>query len=270
MSTSSSCVSESIPASVDSFVKDEFEISLLTKNVMPKPLYSPIPSSLSQSSTHPTPVVQSCDNCKTSNTPLWRKNKETGEVLCNACGLFFKLHGTVRPLSLKTVVIRKRNRISKKIQSSLHIKPPVDPIASPSLPIMYSMNPNSHHAHAFSHSAARIMTLPAHSADIHRPPLKRLREQEPEDLYPSDSTATFWNMDSGSSSQDFGHHLKTNSSSSTDTSLTPRNEDSGALLSDVFMMSRVMASEDPLGLGSEALVDSLYGIEETYDKFSFW
>ena len=30
--------------------------------------------------------------------------------MCNACGLFLKLHGEVRPLSLKTDVIKKRNR----------------------------------------------------------------------------------------------------------------------------------------------------------------
>ncbi|KAI7884260.1 hypothetical protein K492DRAFT_174177 [Lichtheimia hyalospora FSU 10163] len=50
-----------------------------------------------------------CTNCDTTNTPLWRRNAE-GEPLCNACGLFFKLHGIVRPLSLKTDVIKKRNR----------------------------------------------------------------------------------------------------------------------------------------------------------------
>jgi GATA-binding protein len=40
---------------------------------------------------------------------LWRRNPE-GHPLCNACGLFLKLHGVVRPLSLKTDVIKKRNR----------------------------------------------------------------------------------------------------------------------------------------------------------------
>lgn len=30
--------------------------------------------------------------------------------MCNACGLFLKLHGVVRPLSLKTDVIKKRQR----------------------------------------------------------------------------------------------------------------------------------------------------------------
>lgn len=48
-----------------------------------------------------------CTNCQTTNTPLWRRDPE-GQPLCNACGLFYKLHGVVRPLSLKTDVIKKR------------------------------------------------------------------------------------------------------------------------------------------------------------------
>ena len=62
-----------------------------------------------------------CSNCHTTNTPLWRRDPE-GQPLCNACGLFYvrltsllediadsqKLHGVVRPLSLKTDVIKKR------------------------------------------------------------------------------------------------------------------------------------------------------------------
>lgn len=50
-----------------------------------------------------------CTNCCTQTTPLWRRNPE-GQPLCNACGLFLKLHGVVRPLSLKTDIIKKRNR----------------------------------------------------------------------------------------------------------------------------------------------------------------
>ncbi|WBW74492.1 DNA-binding transcription factor Gaf1 [Schizosaccharomyces osmophilus] len=50
-----------------------------------------------------------CTNCHTHTTPLWRRSPD-GQPLCNACGLFMKINGVVRPLSLKTDVIKKRNR----------------------------------------------------------------------------------------------------------------------------------------------------------------
>ena len=33
----------------------------------------------------------SCANCKTATTTLWRRN-QAGEPVCNACGLYYKLH----------------------------------------------------------------------------------------------------------------------------------------------------------------------------------
>ncbi|KAI9140671.1 hypothetical protein BKA69DRAFT_1175653 [Paraphysoderma sedebokerense] len=53
-----------------------------------------------------------CSNCNTTTTPLWRRNAE-GQPLCNACGLFYKLHGVVRPVEMRTDVIKKRNRNSR-------------------------------------------------------------------------------------------------------------------------------------------------------------
>ena len=39
-----------------------------------------------------------CGNCHTTYTPLWRKDCNTGEVLCNACGIYLKTHGKPRAL----------------------------------------------------------------------------------------------------------------------------------------------------------------------------
>ncbi|XP_076338740.1 GATA-binding factor 2-like isoform X6 [Tachypleus tridentatus] len=51
----------------------------------------------------------SCSNCKTSTTTLWRRNPN-GEPVCNACGLYFKLHNVNRPLTMKKEGIQTRNR----------------------------------------------------------------------------------------------------------------------------------------------------------------
>jgi len=35
-----------------------------------------------------------CVNCAGTTSTLWRRNND-GETVCNACGLYFKLHGVL-------------------------------------------------------------------------------------------------------------------------------------------------------------------------------
>ncbi|OUM60601.1 hypothetical protein PIROE2DRAFT_28270, partial [Piromyces sp. E2] len=37
-----------------------------------------------------------CANCKVTKTPLWRRSAND-EILCNACGLYQKIHNAPRP-----------------------------------------------------------------------------------------------------------------------------------------------------------------------------
>ncbi|KAI5693801.1 hypothetical protein M8J75_005967 [Diaphorina citri] len=60
----------------------------------------------------------SCANCSTTCTTLWRRNNN-GEPVCNACGLYFKLHNVNRPLSMKKESIQNRKRKPKNPGSSM-------------------------------------------------------------------------------------------------------------------------------------------------------
>ncbi|KAF7546979.1 hypothetical protein G7Z17_g8044 [Cylindrodendrum hubeiense] len=90
-------------------------VSAATASPQTRPLNGPLPTMYTGASPAATSGgsggnLPTCQNCATSTTPLWRRD-EFGSVLCNACGLFLKLHGRPRPISLKTDVIKSRNRV---------------------------------------------------------------------------------------------------------------------------------------------------------------
>ncbi|XP_018589569.1 GATA-binding factor 2-like isoform X1 [Scleropages formosus] len=59
-----------------------------------------------------------CANCQTTTTTLWRRNGN-GDPVCNACGLYYKLHNVNRPLTMKKEGIQTRNRkMSNKSKKS--------------------------------------------------------------------------------------------------------------------------------------------------------
>ena len=61
--------------------------------------------------------LNTCTNCRTAETTLWRRCPN-GSPVCNACGLYFKLHKVNRPIAMKKEGIQTRRRKSKKSSKS--------------------------------------------------------------------------------------------------------------------------------------------------------
>ncbi|KAJ9360657.1 transcriptional regulator family: GATA type zinc finger [Paecilomyces variotii] len=55
-------------------------------------------------------LLVACQNCGTTVTPLWRRDDQ-GHPICNACGLYYKLHGCYRPTTMKKTIIKRRKRV---------------------------------------------------------------------------------------------------------------------------------------------------------------
>lgn len=147
-----------------------------------------------------------CSNCRTTQTPLWRRDGKGG-LLCNACGLFAKVKGRPRPVSLKTDVIKPRARRVK-------ISHPYDSELSPSSHHAYVQSQQGHQEYhdgrytGYPAPYARMMmnepgyrdhpsyyppppTSDQYYGGIHSSSAYREREAIPDDRFRRDGPSTF-------------------------------------------------------------------------------
>lgn len=113
----------------------------------------------------------SCANCQTTTTTLWRRNAN-GDPVCNACGLYYKLHNINRPLTMKKEGIQTRNRkMSSKSKKSKKTHDGLDEFSKSLMEKASSFSPAAlsrhmspiHHIQPFSHSGHMLSTpTPVH------------------------------------------------------------------------------------------------------------
>ncbi|XP_062374477.1 transcription factor GATA-3 isoform X3 [Sardina pilchardus] len=105
----------------------------------------------------------SCANCQTTTTTLWRRNAN-GDPVCNACGLYFKLHNINRPLTMKKEGIQTRNRkMSSKSKKSKKSHESMDDFSKSLMEKSSSFSPAALSRHMssfppFSHSGHMLST----------------------------------------------------------------------------------------------------------------
>ncbi|XP_059182245.1 transcription factor GATA-3 isoform X3 [Centropristis striata] len=105
----------------------------------------------------------SCANCQTTTTTLWRRNAN-GDPVCNACGLYYKLHNINRPLTMKKEGIQTRNRkMSSKSKKSKKSQDGMDDFSKSLMDKSSSFSPAALSRHMssfppFSHSSHMLTT----------------------------------------------------------------------------------------------------------------
>ncbi|KAJ2863460.1 GATA type transcriptional activator of nitrogen-regulated proteins [Coemansia aciculifera] len=124
-----------------------------------------------------TPVISNtCYNCGVASTPLWRRDAG-GNVICNACGLYFKLHAIARPISMKRAVIKRRRRRATNLPAKT-LPPPLVVGRSSSLPLSASSVDTSTSQHALPSDGVSdyspTYSPAAHQqlAPLHRPQIR--------------------------------------------------------------------------------------------------
>lgn len=114
--TKTDCIESPDIKVTDTFVRSESVSNTLQEGIKDKKSLKCNSSSSNALSTT-SQKDMSCSNCGTLTTTIWRRSVR-GEMVCNACGLYFKLHGVNRPHSMRRDTIHTRRRRPKECEKS--------------------------------------------------------------------------------------------------------------------------------------------------------
>ncbi|KAJ7898224.1 hypothetical protein B0H14DRAFT_2494542 [Mycena olivaceomarginata] len=132
---------------------------------------------------HPLMIrAAQCYNCHMTATPLWRKDNE-GKTVCKRvcaclylyesvvlivcrCGLYYKLHGSARRISMKSDVIRKRSRHDARC-SGASASVSETPTTSPGVSRRASLAPGGPASSASASAGRASSTLAPDSTTTH-------------------------------------------------------------------------------------------------------